>query len=150
MRYLDSEDARVVSNTIDALVKVTNTPDRATITKLETLLNHEDNRVKSTAIRTLWLWGQYDVLDSLLKLFNSDDKKHVLSAIFVFGEIGRAISDDESLSSDVNSILTSLLEGKEEPQETTEAATESAPETEKETETANQETASKTTEQPPN
>jgi HEAT repeat protein/Flp pilus assembly protein TadD len=111
--YLDSEDPRVVSNTIDALVKLSPKSDPALVTTLKTLLKHEDNRVKSTAIRTLWVWGVYEVIDRLRELFNSPDKRLIQSATFVLGEIGKEISLSEALSKKVNLIVTELIDNPE-------------------------------------
>ncbi|MBU1107395.1 MAG: HEAT repeat domain-containing protein [Candidatus Riflebacteria bacterium] len=111
--YLDSEDPRVVSNTIDALVKLSPKSDPALISMLKTLLKHEDNRVKSTAIRTLWVWGEYEVLDKLRELFSSPDKRLIQSATFVLGEIGKEISKVEVLSARVNLIVTELIDNPE-------------------------------------
>lgn len=109
-KFLDSEDPRVVSNTIDALVKLSPKSDPELIKTLKTLLKHEDNRVKSTAIRTLWVWGEYEVLDRLRELFSSSDKRLIQSATFVIGEIGKEISQSEELSSRVNLIVTELID----------------------------------------
>ena len=111
--YLKSEDPRVVSNTIDALVKLSKQPDPKLIETLKDLLRHEDNRVKSTAIRTLWVWGEYSVLARLAQIFGSDDKKLVKSATFVMGEIGKEIAPVEELSNKVNAILTELIDNPE-------------------------------------
>ncbi|GAB4276552.1 MAG: hypothetical protein Kow0029_18630 [Candidatus Rifleibacteriota bacterium] len=108
-RFLESEDPRVVSNTIDALIKLSGKPDKDLVHTLKTLLEHEDNRVKSTAIRALWVWGEYNVLDNLEELFASDDARHIQSATFVLGEIGAEISKDEKLSRDVNELIASLV-----------------------------------------
>ncbi|MFA7145866.1 MAG: HEAT repeat domain-containing protein [Candidatus Riflebacteria bacterium] len=110
MPYLESEDPRVISNTIDAVSKITREPEMEFVQSINNLLRHDDNRVKSTAIRNLWGWGKYDVLDNLNSLFTSDDKKMVLSATFVLGEIGKEISLNEEFSKSVNEILTNLLE----------------------------------------
>ena len=108
--YLDSEDPRVVSNTIDALVKLSPKSDPTLVSMLKTLLKHEDNRVKSTAIRTLWVWGEYEVLDRLRELFNSSDKRLIQSATFVLGEIGKEISMVDALCSRVNLIVAELID----------------------------------------
>ena len=108
--FLSSEDPRVVSNTIDAMVKLSRKADPELVDRLKDLLQHEDNRVKSTAIRTLWVWGEYSVLDNLRELFKSDDKRHVQSATFVIGEIGKEISHDEALLKQINQILTDLID----------------------------------------
>ncbi len=108
--YLGSDDARVISNTIDALVKLCKKPNQELISRLKYLLNHEDNRVKSTAIRTLWIWGEYSVLDNLRGFFQSQDLKLIQSATFVLGEIGKEISSDTSLSSDINNVITELID----------------------------------------
>lgn len=109
MTFLKSEDPRVVSNVVDGVALLIPEPDEETVQSFRELLKHEDNRVKSTAIRTLWLWGKYDVLDKLLELFDSGALKHVLSATFVLGEIGREISLSEELSASINDILVKLL-----------------------------------------
>ena len=111
--YLNCEDPRVVSNTIDALVKLSPKAEPELVTTLKTLLKHEDNRVKSTAIRTLWVWGAYEVLDRLRELFNSPDKRLIQSATFVLGEIGKEISRSEALSKRVNLIVTELIDNPE-------------------------------------
>jgi len=111
--YLASEDPRVVSNTIDALVKLSPKSDTALVTTLKGLLKHEDNRVKSTAIRTLWVWGEYEVLDRLRELFNSSDKRLIQSATFVLGEIGKEISQVSELSSRTNLIVSELIDNPE-------------------------------------
>ncbi len=108
--YLGSEDSRVISNTIDALVNLCKKPEESLIGRLKYLLSHEDNRVKSTAIRTLWIWGEYSVLDNLRSFFKSQDKKLVQSATFVLGEIGKEISSDSELANDVNNIITELID----------------------------------------
>jgi HEAT repeat protein/Tfp pilus assembly protein PilF len=108
--YLTSEDPRVVSNTIDALVKLSPKSDPALVATLKGLLKHEDNRVKSTAIRTLWVWGEYEVLDRLRELFNSSDKRLIHSATFVLGEIGKEISLSDVLSSRTNLIVAELID----------------------------------------
>ncbi len=107
--FLDSEDPRVVSNTIDAMVNVTRKASPELVEKLKQLLQHEDNRVKSTAIRTLWVWGEFSVLDNLRDLFKSDDKRLVQSATFVIGEIGKEISHDDVLLKQINNILAELI-----------------------------------------
>jgi len=108
--FLSSEDPRVVSNTIDAMVKLSRKADPELVDRLKELLQHEDNRVKSTAIKTLWVWGEYSVLDNLRELFKSDDKRHVQSATFVIGEIGKEISHDETLLKQINQILVDLID----------------------------------------
>lgn len=108
--YLGSEDPRVISNTIDALVKLCKKPDQSLVGRLKYLLSHEDNRVKSTAIRTLWIWGEYSVLDNLRSFFKSQDKKLIQSATFVLGEIGKEISTDANLTNDINNIITELID----------------------------------------
>lgn len=108
--YLKSEDPRVVSNTIDALVKLSPKSEPTLVATLKSLLKHEDNRVKSTAIRTLWVWGEYEVVDRLRELFNSTDKRLIQSATFVLGEIGKEISQSEALSSRTNLIVTELID----------------------------------------
>ncbi len=108
--YLGSEDSRVISNTIDALVKLCQKPDNGLIGRLKYLLNHEDNRVKSTAIKALWIWGEYSVLENLRSFFKSQDKRLIQSATFVLGEIGKEISQDSSLSVDMNNIITELID----------------------------------------
>ena len=108
--YLGSEDSRVISNTIDALVKLCKKPEQSLIGRLKYLLSHEDNRVKSTAIRTLWIWGEYSVLDNLRSFFKSQDKKLIQSATFVLGEIGKEISQDANLTNDINNIITELID----------------------------------------
>lgn len=110
MPFLDSEDPRVVSNTIDAMVKLSRKPDPEMVSRLKDLLQHEDNRVKSTAIRTLWVWGEYEVLDNLREMFKSEDKRRIQSATFVLGEIGKEISHDEELLKHINAILTELID----------------------------------------
>ncbi|MDD3147804.1 MAG: HEAT repeat domain-containing protein, partial [Candidatus Riflebacteria bacterium] len=107
--FLDSEDPRVVANTIDAMVKISRSASPDLVEKLKQLLQHEDNRVKSTAIRTLWVWGEFSVLDNLRDFFKSEDKKLVQSATFVIGEIGKEISHDELLLKEINNILTELI-----------------------------------------
>jgi HEAT repeat protein/Tfp pilus assembly protein PilF len=109
MSFLNSEDPRVVSNVVDGVALLVAEPELDMVQSFRELLKHEDNRVKSTAIRTLWLWGKYDVLDKLLDLINSDDMKHILSATFVLGEIGREISLNEELSASINDVLVKLL-----------------------------------------
>ncbi len=109
MSFVKSEDPRVVSNVVDAVANLITEPEEDLVKNFRELLKYEDNRVKSTAIRTLWVWGRYNVLDNLLELFASNDMKHVLSATFVLGEIGREISLSEELSDSVNDIVTKLL-----------------------------------------
>ncbi|HQB83247.1 MAG TPA: HEAT repeat domain-containing protein, partial [Candidatus Rifleibacterium sp.] len=111
--FLNSEDPRVVSNTIDAMVKLSRKADPELVDRLKGLLQHDDNRVKSTAIRTLWVWGEYSVLDNLRELFKSDDKRHVQSATFVIGEIGKEISHDDALLKQINQILADLIDNPE-------------------------------------
>lgn len=108
--FLQSEDPRVVSNTIDAMVKLSRTADPEIVKSLKQLLSHEDNRVKSTAIRTLWVWGEYEVLDNLKALLKATERKLVKSATFVLGEIGVEISHDDNLRNEVNKILTDLID----------------------------------------
>lgn len=108
--YLNSEDPRVVSNTIDALAKLTPKSDAAMVATLKGLLKHDDNRVKSTAIRTLWVWGEYEVLDRLRELFNCQDKRLIQSATFVLGEIGKETSQSEELNASINQIVTELID----------------------------------------
>ena len=108
--YLGSEDPRVISNTIDALVNLSKKPEQSLIGRLKYLLSHDDNRVKSTAIRTLWIWGEYSVLDNLRSFFKSQDKKLIQSATFVLGEIGKEISSDTNLSNDINGVITELMD----------------------------------------
>lgn len=133
--YLSSEDPRVISNTIDALVKLCKKPDNSLLGRLKYLLSHDDNRVKSTAIRTLWIWGEYSVLDNLRGFFKSNDKKLIQSATFVLGEIGKEISNDDQMSDSINNIIAELIENPDEinklnAEETAEVAPEaSAPET---------------------
>lgn len=107
--YLDSEDPRVVSNSIDALAKLAGKPNQDLVVTLNSLLKHDDNRVKSTAIRTLWVWGEYDVLDNLEQLFRSQDPRHIQSATFVLGEIGSEISKSEELHPLVNDMIAQLV-----------------------------------------
>lgn len=107
--FLSSEDPRVVSNTIDAMVKISRKPAPELINKLKDLLQHDDNRVKSTAIRTLWVWGEYNVLDNLRELFKSEDKRLIQSATFVLGEIGKEISHDDELLKQINNLLAELI-----------------------------------------
>lgn len=107
--YLDSEDPRVVSNSIDALARLSGKANEDLIVTLNSLLKHEDNRVKSTAIRTLWVWGEYDVLDNLEQLFISPDPRHIQSATFVLGEIGTEISKSEELHEQVNLMISELV-----------------------------------------
>lgn len=109
-KFLQSEDPRVVSNTIDAMVKLSRQPTPQIVAALKELLSHEDNRVKSTAIRTLWVWGEYDVLDNLQSLFGQDDRRLIQSATFVLGEIGKEITNDEEFSKKVNQLLSELIE----------------------------------------
>lgn len=108
--YLGSEDSRVVSNSIDALVKLCKQPNKELVGRLKYLLSHEDNRVKSNAIKTLWIWGEYSVLDNLRGFFQSQDKKLIQSATFVLGEIGKEISLDSSMSNDVNGLISELID----------------------------------------
>ena len=108
--YLSSDDSRVIANTVDALVKICKKPDEALLGRLKYLLSHEDSRVKSTAIKALWIWGQYSVLDNLRAFFKSNNKKLIQSATFVLGEIGKEISNDSSLSDSVNSAIAELIE----------------------------------------
>jgi HEAT repeat protein/Tfp pilus assembly protein PilF len=108
--FLRSEDPRVVANTIDAMVKLSPKATPQIVNELKQLLSHEDNRVKSTAIRTLWVWGEYAVLDNLQSLFLADDKRLIQSATFVLGEIGKEISRTEDFSTRVNSLLSELID----------------------------------------
>ena len=112
--YLSSEDPRVISNTIDALVKLCKKPDTSLLGRLKYLLSHEDNRVKSTAIRTLWIWGEYSVLDNLRGFFKSNDKKLIQSATFVLGEIGKEISNDQQMCDTINNIIAELIDNPDE------------------------------------
>lgn len=109
-KFLKSEDPRVVSNTIDALVKLSRVATPQIVAALKELLSHEDNRVKSTAIRTLWVWGEYEVLDNLQALLNAGDKRLVQSATFVLGEIGKEITLVEAFSQKVNLLITELID----------------------------------------
>jgi HEAT repeat protein/Tfp pilus assembly protein PilF len=124
VRFLESEDPRVVSNTIDALARLSGQPDEDLIVTLNSLLKHEDNRVKSTAIRTLWVWGEYEVLDNLKDLFKSDDKSLVQSATFVLGEIGHEISKSADLLPKVNELIAELIQ---EPENIARALGEASP-----------------------
>ena len=108
--YLGSDDSRVISNTIDALVNICQKPDESLIGRLKYLLSHDDNRVKSTAIKALWIWGEFSVLDNLRGFFKSQDKKLIQSATFVLGEIGKEISLDSSLTSDINNVIAELID----------------------------------------
>lgn len=109
VKFLDSEDPRVVSNTIDALLKLSGKPGAELVSTLKSLLKHEDNRVKSTAIRTLWVWGEYDVLDNLEALFITNEASHIQSATFVLGEIGTEISQDQNFHPCVNALISELV-----------------------------------------
>jgi HEAT repeat protein/Tfp pilus assembly protein PilF len=109
-RFLESEDPRVVSNTIEALKLLAGEPDKDFIVTLKQLLKHEDNRVKSTAIKTLWVCGEYEVLDNLKELFASNDEALVKSATFVLGEIGSEISKSKELLPAVNNLISQLIE----------------------------------------
>jgi HEAT repeat protein/tetratricopeptide (TPR) repeat protein len=125
-RFLDDEDSRVVSNTIDSLEKLSKgSPYPKLSKKIQSLLSHEDNRVKSNAIKALWRWKEFDVLDNLQDLITNKDKKHRQSGIFVMGEIGRAIADDKQLTNAVNLLLQNLLTGK--PMDVEEIPIESPP-----------------------
>lgn len=108
--HLDSEDPRVVSNSIEALGKLMPETSPELAEKFKQLLNHEDNRVQSTAIKCLWVWGEYSALDNLKTLFNSDIKRDVQSATFVFGEIGSEISNMPELAENVNNIIAELID----------------------------------------
>ncbi|MBI3037503.1 HEAT repeat domain-containing protein [bacterium] len=102
-QFLDNSDSRVVANAIDSLQKLCEkTPSVSITKKVETYLSHEDNRVKSNAIKALWHWKQYNVLDDLKNLLSKGDAKNQLSAIFVLGEIGHAISLDAKMVKAVN------------------------------------------------
>ncbi len=111
LTYLDDADSRVVSNTIEALQKLSRTaPPPPIIAALKRLLAHDDNRIKSNAIRALWSWNEYTVLDNLHQLISHTEKRHRQSATYVLGEIGTAISIDPKLNTEVNSLIASLLE----------------------------------------
>lgn len=109
-KHLDSEDPRVVSNSIDALVKITKIPDENLINKFKSLLDHEDNRIKSTAIRALWSCGTYNVLDRLREMFASKQIEKIKSATFVLGEIGEQISQTMSLANTIDEMVAELFE----------------------------------------
>ncbi|NLI79033.1 MAG: HEAT repeat domain-containing protein, partial [Candidatus Riflebacteria bacterium] len=112
-RYLDDPDPRVVSNTIEAIQKVSRRkPDPGMITQLENLLSHEDNRVKSNAIKALWIWNEFSVLDNLHDLLHNTDEKHRQSAVFVLGEIGQAIARSKALTQAVNDLIARLVESR--------------------------------------
>lgn len=140
--YLGSEDSRVISNTIDALIKLCPKPDQSLIGRLKYLLSHDDNRVKSTAIKALWIWGEYSVLENLRGFFKSQDKKLIQSATFVLGEIGKEISLDATLANDINNVIAELIDNpdlinklnqEESLPETTPAQTSTPPSPSKET-----------------
>lgn len=108
--FLDDEDPRVVSNTIEAIQKLSvEIPEQDYIDRFKKLLSHDDNRVKSNAIKALWNWNVYTVLDNLNDLFENPDQKFRQSAIFVLGEIGRAISQDHGLTKLVNQVIAQLI-----------------------------------------
>jgi len=112
--YLDDEDPRVVANSIEALQKlIKGAPYPKLSKKLNSLLSHEDNRVKSNAIRALWNWNDYNVLDHLQDLLNNNDPKYRQSGIFALGEIGKAVSENPSFSEGVNELIHALISGKE-------------------------------------
>ena len=111
--YLGSDDSRVISNTIDALVNICQKPEESLIGRLKYLLSHDDNRVKSTAIKALWIWGEYSVLENLRGFFKSQDKKLIQSATFVLGEIGKEISSDSTLVNDINNVIAELIDNPE-------------------------------------
>ncbi|MBF0501797.1 MAG: HEAT repeat domain-containing protein [Candidatus Riflebacteria bacterium] len=107
--FLDDPDARVVANTIDALQKLSSqAPAVNILDKVKILLSHEDNRVKSNAIRALWHWNEFSVLDNLFLMIAHQDPKHRLSGTFVLGEIGIAISGNQALSLSVNNLIAEL------------------------------------------
>ncbi|HEY9069752.1 MAG TPA: HEAT repeat domain-containing protein, partial [Candidatus Ozemobacteraceae bacterium] len=109
--YLADSDSRVVSNTIEALQKLSGSaPAPALVTALKRLLAHEDNRIKSNAIRALWSWNEHSVLDNLHQMLCHADARYRQSAMYVLGEIGTAISADSRLNSAVNALVAKLLE----------------------------------------
>ncbi len=111
VQFLGDPDARVVANTIDALQKVSPTHPGGTIaTKLKLLLLHEDNRVKGNAIRALWNWKDYSVLDKLAELLQSIDAKSRQSGTFVLGEIGHEVTQNSEVAEKINKIIAELVE----------------------------------------
>lgn len=112
--FLNHSDSRVVANTIETIHKILKgkTIPNTITKKLQELLYHEDNRVKSNSIKTLWNWKQYFVLDNLIEMLTSDDKKHFSSAIFVVGEIGNEIVNNKDLSSKINEIIYNVIYNK--------------------------------------
>ncbi|RCK80355.1 MAG: hypothetical protein OZSIB_3101 [Candidatus Ozemobacter sibiricus] len=112
VRSLDDPDPRVVANAIEAIQKLSRQkPEAALVHRFKELLSHEDNRVKTNVIKTLWLWNEFSVLDNLQTLLTRNDAKHRQSGIFVLGEIGRAISQNPSLAAAVNDLIAHLVEG---------------------------------------
>ncbi len=115
-RYLNDPDPRVISNTIEAIQKVgRRKPDPRLISQLEGLLSHEDNRVKSNAIKALWIWNEFSVLDNLRDLLHNPDESHRQSAVFVLGEIGQAIARSKPLTQAVNDLIARLVENRSAP-----------------------------------
>ncbi|OIP26182.1 hypothetical protein AUK22_07110 [bacterium CG2_30_54_10] len=114
LRFLNDPDPRVVSNTIEAAQKLTrDKPDPRLVAHFKELLAHEDNRVKSNAIKTLWNWDEISVLDNLQELFQRPDLKHRQSAVFVLGEIGEASSKIPALRSAINDTIAKLIANRE-------------------------------------
>ncbi len=110
INLLADADPRVVSNAIEAIQKLTKgSPEPDLIDRFKGLLSHDDNRVKSTAIKTLWGWNEFGVLDNLNELLLNPDPKHRQSATFVVGEIGKAISRNVALTKAVNDAIAQLL-----------------------------------------
>ncbi|OQA08983.1 MAG: putative phycocyanin operon protein Z [bacterium ADurb.Bin374] len=110
-KFLEDPDSRVVSNTIEALQKLNKSaPPQKLIAFLKRLLSHEDNRIKTNAIRALWSWNEYSVLDNLHQLLNHSELRHRQSAMYVLGEIGTALSNDPSVNTSVNTLVAELLE----------------------------------------
>ncbi|MBP7632895.1 HEAT repeat domain-containing protein [Candidatus Ozemobacteraceae bacterium] len=110
-KFLDDPDSRVVSNTIEALQKLNaSAPPQKLIGLLKRLLSHEDNRIKTNAIRALWSWNEHSVLDNLHQLLHHSELRHRQSAMYVLGEIGTALSNDSSVTTSVNTLIAELLE----------------------------------------
>ncbi len=114
MPFLESEDPRVVSNSIEAISELSGGPNSGLIERFRELLAHEDNRVKSTAIKRLWVWGDYEVLADLRNLFNSSNEGYVKSATFVLGEIGDELSKNENSRAISNKLVAELVDNPEE------------------------------------
>jgi len=113
--FLQDGDARVIANSIEALQKIVakGAPNKEVVAAVQAHLNHDDNRVKSNAIKALWQWEVYDVLQDLLKMLEHADPRPKLSATFALGEIGRALAPtpNDPLAKRIGQLIAEQLAG---------------------------------------